>query len=81
MTIYILLGKLQRTAFEKFDSIEDRDQKAKQIIESLGGKMISLYSNCEVELIDISSNKIFLWLWSSVRDLISWENLVRDLSF
>jgi uncharacterized protein with GYD domain len=43
MTIYISLGKLQRNAFEKFDSIEERDKKAKQIIESLGGKMISLY--------------------------------------
>jgi uncharacterized protein with GYD domain len=43
MTIYISLGKLQRAAFEKFESIDDRDRKAKQIIESLGGKMISLY--------------------------------------
>jgi uncharacterized protein with GYD domain len=43
MTIYISLGKLQRDAFEKSDSIEERDKKAKQIIESLGGKMISLY--------------------------------------
>jgi uncharacterized protein with GYD domain len=43
MTIYISLGKLQREAFEKSDSIEERDKKAKQIIESLGGKMISLY--------------------------------------
>jgi uncharacterized protein with GYD domain len=43
MTIYISLGKLQRDAFEKIDTIEDRDRKAKQIIESLGGKMISLY--------------------------------------
>lgn len=43
MTIYITLGHLQRAAFEKFESIEDRDRKAKEIIESLGGKMISLY--------------------------------------
>jgi uncharacterized protein with GYD domain len=43
MTIYISLGKLQHDAFEKFDTIEARDRKAKQIIESLGGKMISLY--------------------------------------
>jgi uncharacterized protein with GYD domain len=43
MTIYISLGTLQRAAFEKLDSIEDRDRKAKQIIESLGGKLISLY--------------------------------------
>jgi uncharacterized protein with GYD domain len=43
MTIYISLGTLQRAAFENLQTIEDRDKKAKQIIESLGGKMISLY--------------------------------------
>jgi uncharacterized protein with GYD domain len=43
MTIYVTLGNLKSTAFEKFDSIEDRDQKAKKIVESLGGKMISLF--------------------------------------
>ncbi len=43
MTIYISLGNLQRAAFEHLGSIEERDRKAKQIIESLGGKMISLF--------------------------------------
>ena len=43
MTIYVMLGNLKSSAFEKFDSIEERDQKAKKIIESLGGKMISLF--------------------------------------
>jgi uncharacterized protein with GYD domain len=43
MTIYVTLGNLKSTAFEKFDSLEERDQKAKKIIESLGGKMISLF--------------------------------------
>ena len=43
MTIYVMLGNLKSSAFEKFDSIEARDQKAKKIIESLGGKMISLF--------------------------------------
>jgi uncharacterized protein with GYD domain len=43
MTIYITLGNLQHAAFEIFDSIEDRDKKAKQIVESLGGKIISLH--------------------------------------
>jgi uncharacterized protein with GYD domain len=43
MTIYVTLGNLKSSAFEKFDSIEERDQKAKKIIESLGGKMISLF--------------------------------------
>ena len=43
MTIYVMLGNLKSSAFEKFDSIEDRDKKAKKIIESLGGKMLSLF--------------------------------------
>jgi len=43
MTIYVTLGNLKSAAFEKFDSIEERDQRAKKIIESLGGKMISLF--------------------------------------
>jgi uncharacterized protein with GYD domain len=43
MTIYVTLGNLKSTAFEKFDEIEDRDRKAKKIIESLGGNMISLF--------------------------------------
>jgi uncharacterized protein with GYD domain len=43
MTLYVMLGNLKSSAFEKFDHIEERDQKAKKIIESLGGKMISLF--------------------------------------
>ena len=43
MTIYVSLGNLKSTAFEKFETIEDRDKKAKKVIESLGGKMISLF--------------------------------------
>jgi uncharacterized protein with GYD domain len=43
MTIYVSLGNLKSTAFEKFENIEDRDKKAKKVIESLGGKMISLF--------------------------------------
>jgi uncharacterized protein with GYD domain len=43
MTIYVMLGNLKSSAFEKFDSIEDRDKRAKKVIESLGGKMISLF--------------------------------------
>ena len=38
-----MLGNLKSSAFEKFDSIEERDKKAKKIIESLGGKMLSLF--------------------------------------
>ena len=43
MTIYITLGNLSRDAFEKLDKLQERDRKAKQIIESLGGKLISLH--------------------------------------
>jgi uncharacterized protein with GYD domain len=43
MTIYISLGNLSRDAFGKIHNLEERDRKAKQIIESLGGKLISLH--------------------------------------
>jgi uncharacterized protein with GYD domain len=43
MTIYVMLGNLKSSAFEKFESIEERDKKARKVIESLGGKMISLF--------------------------------------
>jgi len=43
MTLYVMLGNLKSTAFEKFDTLEERDRKAKKVIESLGGKMISLF--------------------------------------
>ncbi len=68
MTIYISLGKLQRDAFEKSDSIEERDKKAKQIIESLGGKMISLYYT------------FGQYDFVVIIDMPSKENLVRFLS-
>lgn len=43
MTIYVMLGNLKSAAYAKFDGIEARDQKARKVVESLGGKMISLY--------------------------------------
>ncbi len=43
MTIYVMLGELKSTAFEKFDSMEKRDRKARKVVESLGGKILSLY--------------------------------------
>jgi uncharacterized protein with GYD domain len=43
MTIYVMLGNLKKAAFEKFDGLEARDQKAKKVIESLGGRTISLF--------------------------------------
>ncbi|MDD1668270.1 MAG: GYD domain-containing protein [Methanomicrobiales archaeon] len=43
MTVYITLGNLSRKAFEKIDSLEERDRKARKVIESLGGTLISLH--------------------------------------
>jgi uncharacterized protein with GYD domain len=43
MTIYVSLGNLSRDAFAQLDSLEERDRKAKKLIESLGGKLISLH--------------------------------------
>jgi uncharacterized protein with GYD domain len=68
MTISITLGTLQRAAFEKFESIEDRDKKLKQIVESLGGKMISLYYTFGrydfVFIIDMPSKEMLVRLLS-----------------
>jgi uncharacterized protein with GYD domain len=38
-----MLGNLTHAAFDQLDTIEQRDEKAKEIIESLGGKLISLW--------------------------------------
>ncbi len=43
MPVYIMLGNLTHAAFDELGSIDTRDKKAKKIIESLGGKLISLY--------------------------------------
>lgn len=43
MPVYVMLGNLTHAAFDKLDSIEERDRKAAAIIESLGGKLHSLY--------------------------------------
>ena len=43
MTIYVMLGNLKSAAFAEMDSLEERDMKAKKVVESLGGKMLSLY--------------------------------------
>jgi uncharacterized protein with GYD domain len=43
MPVYVMLGNLTHAAFDELDSINERDKKAKEVIESLGGKMISLY--------------------------------------
>lgn len=43
MPAYIMLGSLTHAAFDTLDTIDERDKKAATIIESLGGKLISLY--------------------------------------
>lgn len=43
MPVYVMLGNLTHAAFDELDSIDERDRKAKEIIESLGGKLISIY--------------------------------------
>ena len=43
MTIYVMLGNLKSDAFEKINSIEERDKKLTKLMESLGGKFIALY--------------------------------------
>ena len=43
MPTYVMIGNLTHAAFDALDSIDARDQKAREIIESLGGKLIALY--------------------------------------
>lgn len=43
MPVYVMLGNLTHAAFDQLDTIEQRDKKAREIIESLGGKLISLW--------------------------------------
>jgi uncharacterized protein with GYD domain len=43
MPTYVMLGNLTHAAFDNLDSIDARDRKAQEIIESLGGKLIAIY--------------------------------------
>ncbi|MBN1195662.1 MAG: GYD domain-containing protein [Methanomicrobiaceae archaeon] len=43
MTLYIVLGKLTDIAIAKMKEAKERDDKAKQTIQSAGGKLIGLY--------------------------------------
>jgi len=43
MPVYIMLGNLTHAAFDELDGLDQRDQKAKEIIESLGGSLTALY--------------------------------------
>lgn len=43
MPVYVMLGNLTHAAFDELETIRERDRKAKEIVESLGGKLIALY--------------------------------------
>jgi len=43
MPVYVMLGNLKQAAFENLSRIEERDEKAVTVIESLGGKLVALY--------------------------------------
>jgi uncharacterized protein with GYD domain len=43
MPLFIVLGKLTDKAIENMKRAKERDDKGEQIIESAGGKLISLY--------------------------------------
>jgi uncharacterized protein with GYD domain len=43
MPLFIILGKLTEKAIEKMKEAKQRDEKAEQIIQSAGGKLISHY--------------------------------------
>jgi uncharacterized protein with GYD domain len=68
MTIYVMLGTLKHAAFEKLDAIEDRDKKAAKVIESLGGKLITLYYTLGV------------YDFVGIIDMPSKENMVKFLA-
>jgi len=43
LPVYGMLANLIHAAFDRLDAIEHRDMNAQEIIESLGGKLISLW--------------------------------------
>ena len=43
MPLFIILGKLTDKAIEKMKEAKQRDDKAEQVIQSAGGKLISHY--------------------------------------
>jgi uncharacterized protein with GYD domain len=68
MTIYVMLGTLKHAAFEKIDGIEERDKKAAKLIESFGGKLITLYYT------------FGMYDFIAIIDMPSKENMVRFLA-
>ena len=43
MALYVMLGNLKSEAFDRFESLEERDGKLKSLVESLGGTIVGLY--------------------------------------
>ncbi len=64
MPVYVMLGNLTHAAFDNLDSIDKRDRKAKEIIESLWGKLIALYYTLGhydfVVIFDMPSNEMLV---------------------
>jgi uncharacterized protein with GYD domain len=62
MPLFIVLGKLTDKAIEKMKEARERDEKAKQIIQSAGGSLISLYYTIGrydfVAIVDLPSAEI-----------------------
>lgn len=68
MTIYVMLGTLKHAAFENLNGIEERDKKAARLIESLGGKLITLYYT------------FGMYDFIAIIDMPSKENMVKFLA-
>ncbi len=68
MALYVMLGNLKSEAFDRLDSLEERDGKLKSLVESLGGTIVGLYY------------MIGRYDFVVIFDLPSKENLVRFLS-
>ena len=43
MALYVMLGNLKSEAFDRLESLEERDGKLKSLVESLGGTIVGLY--------------------------------------
>jgi uncharacterized protein with GYD domain len=43
MALYVMLGNMKGEAFDRLDSLEERDRKLAELVESLGGKIVGLY--------------------------------------
>lgn len=68
MALYVMLGNLKSEAFDRLDSLEERDGKLKSLVESLGGTIVGLYYT------------IGRYDFVLIFDLPTKENLVKFLS-